>query len=118
MTVPALTALLLGARYRSRVTEGAVQDDIASCLTSAGTTFEREVELGPTDRIDFMIGTVGLEVKVQGSANQVLRQLQRYAQSPRVTELVLFTMRAQLGHAMPETLSEKPLTIVRYWAGI
>lgn len=71
-----------------------MQSDIAFALTTEEVPFEREVAFGPRDRIDFLVGTVGVECKVAGSANQVMRQLSRYAESDRITELVLVTSKA------------------------
>ena len=67
--------------------EEELQDGIAELFPSA----EREVRLSGTDRIDFLIGGIGIEVKMAGSLAGVTRQLHRYAQSERVNALILVT---------------------------
>lgn len=83
-----------------------LQDTLAFALARDGITFEREVRLTPEDRIDFLVGGVGIELKIDGSGHRLLRQLSRYARSPRVERLIVVTTRAH--HRMrPMTLSGK-----------
>lgn len=110
MTVEELCVLLVGGRYRHPTDEARLQEEIALTLRHAHVRFEREVRLGPGERIDFMVGSVGVEVKVKGAAHAVIRQLLRYSESERVTELVLFTTRAQI--VVPDTLGGKPVSTV------
>lgn len=100
------------ARYRLPVSvEKAMQDAVESALRAEGLAFQREVKRGDTDRIDFLVGSVGLELKVKGSAGDVLRQLERYAAWPDVTELVLLTSKgAHL--ALPSAVGGKPLLVL------
>ncbi len=86
------------------------QDGIARALSDAAIRFRREVALAPKDRIDFLIGTVGLEVKVDGAEMDVLRQLMRYAQSDQVRALILVTNRSKHSQ-MPDSLQGKPLAV-------
>ena len=71
------------------MTETVVQDQIERALRGWGVTYQREVELAPGDRIDFMVGTVGIEVKIKGTRAQIIRQLARYIRDDRVHEIVL-----------------------------
>jgi hypothetical protein len=71
---------------------------------------QREVELNANDRIDLLVGAVGIEVKVNGSRAAVIRQLHRYAQHPRISALILVTNRTR--HAVPETINGKPVRVV------
>lgn len=91
--------------------EGDVQDSIAGVLELADVAFAREVRLTDQDRIDFLVHDIGIEVKCEGSAGAVERQLTRYAASPRIAALVLATTRSQL-RAMPATVGGKPLRVV------
>lgn len=93
MTGAALVALLKGFRFTGVVTEKDFQDAVGEALTTRGVAFEREVDLGDGDRIDFMVGEVGLELKMEGSTANVARQLQRYCRHERVQEIVLATTR-------------------------
>ena len=86
------------------------QDGIASALRDVSIRYRREVALAPKDRIDFLIGSVGLEVKVDGTEMDVLRQLMRYAQSDQVSALVLVTNRSKHSQ-MPDSLQGKPLSV-------
>jgi hypothetical protein len=61
-------------------------------------------------RIDFMVGSVGIEVKVGFSWADVVTQLHRYAQSQMITDLILVTTR--MLHTMPGRMNGKPVTVV------
>jgi len=87
-----------------------LQDRLGQTLTDAGISFEREVRLSPTDRPDFMVGSIAVEVKVKGSQSSVERQLTRYALLPAVSEIVLVTTRRQ--HVVPAEIHGKPVHIV------
>lgn len=99
-------------------TEELVQTAIERVFTQAGLEFEREVRLAPRDRIDFMVGSCGIEVKIKGSTADVQAQLQRYAQSTRVTELVLITTRVQHGSKIDSVAVGKPLRVYTLWGAI
>lgn len=88
-----------------------LQEAIAGILTAEGIAFEREVKLNKTDRIDFMIGAAGVELKIGHSYSDVVRQLHRYSAVDRIEELVLIT--TKLRHSMPDTIGEKKLTTVQ-----
>ena len=81
----------------------------------------REVPLSATDRIDFLIptedGGLGIEVKVDGSTSAVARQLQRYAESDRVTELLLLTTLRRHAPLDGTTLAGKPVHVLRLKGG-
>lgn len=62
-------------------------------------------------RIDFIVDQVGIEVKVKGTRDALHRQLLRYAESPRIAELlVVTTVRAHRG--LPESVGGKPLSVL------
>ncbi len=98
-----------------RDSERELQDAVAEILSRAGIAFEREAVLADGDRIDFLIGSVGLEVKVRGGLSALTRQLARYAASERVAELVVLTT-PRLA-CLPRSLHGKPLSavIARAW---
>lgn len=108
MTPAELTTFLRRQRYQFG-TEAALQLSIAAALDAAGIDHEREVRLGPADRIDFMVGRIGLEAKVRYPVRQIYRQLVRYAASDQVDALVLLTA-TSLG--LPPSLNGKPLFYV------
>lgn len=112
MTTTALeiAEVLRAHRYQFAHEDG-LQAGIAEALTAAGMPFRREVRLSATDRLDVMVHGVGIEVKVAGSTDRVLGQLQRYAAREQVTDLVLVTTRAR-HRALPVEVGGKPLAIV------
>lgn len=99
-------------RYRLQtVSEAAMQASVAAVLECARVSFEREVSLTKADRIDFLTADgVGIELKIDGSENEVARQLIRYAEHERVRELLLVTTRSK--HlSLPREVMGKPLTV-------
>lgn len=90
----AITALIGGHRFRF-CDEGQLQEGIAGVLADAGIAAVREVRLSDHDRIDFLAGPVGIEVKIAGTPAAVARQLRRYAACPQVQALILVTNRAR-----------------------
>jgi hypothetical protein len=93
--------------------EARLHELVEAALAAAGVAHEHEVDLGEGRRIDFLTaGGVGIEVKIAGARNEILRQLHGYAQADRVLAVVLFTTRA--AHALAaESLNGKPLVVVR-----
>ena len=116
MTAIELARFLESFRY-SADSEASLQQGVAESLARAGVEFEREVELVPGDRIDFLAGNVGLEVKVKGGLSEVTRQLHRYARSPRVAELLLVTNSLRLVR-VPARLQKKPVHVAALLGGL
>lgn len=92
MNADQLRQLLCSYRFMYS-NEVELHEAIADILADAGVDAAREVRLGAAGRIDFLAGTVGIEVKVQGATATVGRQLRRYAATPEVEELLLVTNR-------------------------
>lgn len=84
--------LIRGMRCSAR-NELALQNAIAERLRFLDLAFDREVVLTSKDRIDFLAGDLGIEVKVDGGVTEITRQLHRYAQSERIGRLLLVTTR-------------------------
>jgi hypothetical protein len=104
------TALRRG-RYR-RGTEAILQQDIADLLTNlVGISgFKKEAKIGERERIDFLVsGGIGIEAKLKWPARKIYRQLERYAECPDITGLILIS-----GTAMgcPDSLNGKPVYFV------
>lgn len=87
-----------------------LQVGLDGALRNLGYDALREVILSPTDRIDFLIDGVGIEVKVKGPSAAVTRQLARYAEHPEIEALILVTTR--LRHQPPRELNGKPVLVV------
>lgn len=96
-------------------TEDDLQQHLGEVLAGAG--FEREVSLSARDRLDLWNADSGIavEVKVDGSAAAVLRQILRYADRPEVRGIVLATTRPGCASHMPESLCGKPVAVARLW---
>jgi hypothetical protein len=108
-----IRAVLAGYRFRFS-SERELQDGIARVLDDAGFTHRREAPLGPLGRsgtIDFLVGDVGVEIKIKGALAQVTRQLHRYAEESAVRELLLVTGSARLDR-LPSSLCGKPLGVL------
>jgi len=116
VSLAAITRALRAHRFRyDQETE--LQEGIGEVLRAAGIAYEREVSLGRGDRIDFVAGGVGIEVKRAGGLSAVTRQLHRYAQAPTLEALVLVTDRMQLTR-LPDTLGGKPVAVVSLLGGL
>lgn len=111
MTDPApeiLVALL--RRTRMRVgSEAALQQSIEDTLAAAGHAYQREARLSPADRIDFLVGGVGIEAKARYPKRAIYRQLERYAAQPVIGSLILVTGTAM---GLPAEIGGKPVFIV------
>lgn len=91
-----------------------LQDSLEKLLRSHFSEVTREAKLSPTDRVDFLVERVAVEIKVDGSPMAVTRQLQKYLEHQEVDGVVLVTTRRK--HlAVPDTLAGKPVRVV--WLG-
>lgn len=83
----------------------------------AGLRVTPEAVLAAGERIDFIIGPIGIEVKIKGSTPQVLAQLQRYADTGKVRKLILVTSRAKhrslAGTVLTGPTRQIPVTLAR-----
>jgi hypothetical protein len=102
-------ASILGRHRYNFTNEAELQEGVAEVLTGAGVAFEREVRITDRDRLDFLVGAVAVEVKIQGGAAPLIRQLGRYAALDRVEQLFVVTSRTLLAR-MPKHLNGKPIT--------
>ena len=104
-----VTAAVQSYRFRFR-NEDELQTGIGRVLEQEGIAFERERPLG-RDRVDFFASGIAIEIKVDGSLNEVTRQIFRYSMHPDVTEIILVTCR-MLHNRMPDEMSSKPVKVV------
>jgi hypothetical protein len=115
-TIDAVRAVLEGKRYR-HANEHQLQDGIELVLQRAGIIFDREVILSPRDRIDFLVGGVGIEVKCEGGLSAVARQLLRYTIHPQIESILLVSSRSQLS-VVPSMLGGKPVQVLVLLGGL
>ncbi len=105
-------------RFRS---EAELQSLIAQAFRREKLEFYSEYNLGPRDRIDFLVaGGTGIECKVKGRNVEVERQLIRYDGCPHITGLVLVTTKPD--HLRIEShwpqLGSRPLRVVQIQRGL
>ncbi len=100
---------LMGRRF-TYTNEYELQDQIARVLAEESYAFTREVRLSTTDRIDFMVGRIGIEVKVAGNSRRHIAQLRRYARHPQVHGLLLVT--ARRAPNVPSRMNGKPVNVL------
>jgi hypothetical protein len=116
VTASEIAALFDGHAFTT-TDEAELQRALAEVLDGAGVDHRREVRLTARDRIDFLAGAVGIEVKVDGALAAVTRQLHRYALRPEVASLLLVTTRPQHRGA-PRELCGKPVTVALLHGGL
>ena len=92
--------------------EAALQSAVAELLNAHGITFAREHRLDAANRLDFLVGGVAIECKVDGSQSAVLRQLRRYAGHSEVTSLLLVTSRHTHRRWDTAVINDKPFAVV------
>ena len=96
-------------RHRFRFSsEKDLQDGIEMVLLSHGVPYLREAHLGISDRPDFMIGGIAMEVKTKGSLSALLRQIARYAEHEEVADIIVIGSIAWIPE-VPEELNGKPV---------
>lgn len=93
--------------------EKILQQQIESCLNKEGINFKREVELSKRDKIDFIVNIdgqkIGLEIKIDGNAKSIYKQLQRYCLHD-IDAIILATNKTV---GLPEQINNKPTSIVK-----
>jgi hypothetical protein len=113
--VDAIVKALKSYRFNFQ-NEKDLQEGISEAFMAHDILFEREKELGGKYGIvDFLVdGRIGVEIKIQGGPSSVARQLLRYFECEKISELVLVTGKAKLGN-LPKILLGKRLTVVSLW---
>ena len=111
ISASAMAQLLWATPFRFS-SEDQLQGAMEQLFLSKGIPHTREVRLSAKDRIDFMVGRIGIEVKVKQSAETVERQLLRYAQHEEVDSLILVTSRS--GHRMIQRMANGKSVLVVY----
>jgi hypothetical protein len=89
-----------------------LQAEIEKLLINVGIHYERECQLGPRNRVDFLTFENGIAIEVKkGKPNkaQVIKQLRRYAEFDRVKGIILVIEKNQ---DVPKELNGKPCVSV------
>lgn len=108
--VEQVCAVIAAARF-VYVSEVDLHATLERAWEGAGIVCRREVPLD-RGRIDFMIGRIGVEVKVKGATKRVARQLAMYAEDPCVEQLVLVTTCRRHRDLAGTTPGGKPVSVV------
>lgn len=83
--------LILHSRPPVICNESDLQNWLEDLFERSGVDAQREVRLSARNRVDFMVGGIAIETKVDGSLSSILRQLDRYAECDQVEEVLLVT---------------------------
>ena len=103
-------AALCTLRVGAADSEERLHEQAAEAFARAGLEAAHEVRLGPRCRIDFMVGSIGIEIKKKRPQRAPLTaQLARYAGCPQVGRLIVLAPR---GIDLPKTIGGKPVTML------
>jgi hypothetical protein len=91
MTSPEQIIRVLSAGRFSLVREKETQAEIAEAFDRFAIVHAREQDLGNRNIIDFLIGSIGLEIKIGGSKRAIFGQCVRYCKSGKLSALILGT---------------------------
>lgn len=107
-----LARLLLSVRFRF-CSELDLQDGIEQLLQQHKLAYVREKSLSAQDRPDFVVdGNLAIEIKIQGTLAQALRQIHRYAQHREITSILLVGSPSWILR-VPSLVGGKPVTAIR-----
>ena len=107
---------LSAVRMPAQPEEYDIHAAVAEALAAAGLAYEHEYRLGPRNRIDFLVGRIGIEVKKgRPASSRLVGQLRRYLESDALDGMIVVTQRVT---ALPATINGKPvklITLNRLW---
>ena len=91
--------------------EKLLQNDIAKAFDNMGISYKREVRIDDKCIIDFIIGRLGIEIKVKGggSTMNIYRQIERYCVNEHIDALLLLTSKTM---RLPETIANKAVYVI------
>lgn len=94
-----------------------LQEGVAYVLGINGFEADREVDLGDAGRVDLFLRSHGIaiEVKIDGSALDVARQVTRYARAEGVNHVVLVTSKPHHGLYLQDA---ERVSIVGTWGAL
>ncbi len=96
MSVTSIVTALVRHRFHLHYPEQLLKEEVSMVLRERGIPFAREALITDVERVDFLCGTVGIEVKVAGSALSLARQIDRYGDSPLLSALVIVVTRERM----------------------
>lgn len=96
-------------------TEAELQAGIQRVLEVTEIAHEREAILDEKSRVDFLIGTIGVECKIDGGLSDLTRQVHRYTACDRISAVIVVTSKFQ-HRRLPRTMNGKPVHVI--WLGM
>jgi hypothetical protein len=107
-----ITSALENKRFRFS-SEVDLQEGIEIALLQACLPFEREKVLSSRDRPDFVVDQqFAIEIKIQGTLSQALRQINRYAEHAKI-KAILVVGTPHWVHHIPDVVGGKPVFAMR-----
>lgn len=94
--------------------EKELQRALTPYLERFGLPVLREHHLIDGDIIDYLVGEVGIEIKIKGQRRAIYRQCERYCRHDAVQALVLATNAAM---GLPATIAGKPVFVASLGRG-
>lgn len=107
----ALIARQLGAYLYRYGNEVQLHVSLAEVLSSHGHAFQREYVLDARNRADFWLDGLVVEVKVDGTYAQALRQCDRYLHLPQVTGVLLASTKSWAKLQPDKPWQDKPFEL-------
>lgn len=103
--VVSIKKLLSKKRFNTE-DEKILQGQIEKALLDAGISFQREFNLDEKSCIDFMVGNIGIEVKIKGQKRAIYKQCERYCTFDALSSLLLLTSKSM---GIDEEINGKPI---------
>ena len=107
---------LSAVRMPAQPEEYDIHAAVVGALDGSGLGYTHEYKLGPRNRIDFLVGRIGIEVKKgRPASSRLVGQLRRYLESDALDGMIVVTQRVT---ALPATINGKPvklITLNRLW---
>jgi hypothetical protein len=109
-TLNAIIRCLAHARVPPGLSEYDIHSIIAAVLRNGGFNARHEVAAAPRCRIDFLIGSIGLEIKKgRPQRGRLMRQSEKYLSLESISALILVVER---NVAMPRFICGKPVFVI------
>lgn len=106
---------MIKSRHFRFTNEKYLQDGLELLFSDKNIEYWRELSLdkgrGNIGRIDFVIQNVGIEVKIDGTNSQLLRQIHKYLTTDTIDGLIVVTNLARLAD-LPAVINGKPVKVV------
>ena len=103
----------LSQPFSNMTDEKVLQNEIAERFMAHQIPFQREVSV-EGGVIDFIVGNIGIEVKIKGGKRAIYRQCEAYTQDDEIKEFILLTSKTC---QIPEQINGVECTVLSLSAG-